>query len=169
MCCAPETSFLVVIIITLDQQRKDLPTGTKKAKIKQAIQAYALIKYPASERHFTLVVGGSRDLKLSQCKMELNPPAEQPERIACTSNIRLDPLEGYLYRLWYVLCSNKEESSVHTFFAFFIPLASRLLMIARKTLAPLKCRLVAWSKVSSLYFRNGKGGVEFIHSHHIGR
>ena len=40
------------------------------------------MKKPASEMHFTLVVAGRRALNLSQCNIEANPPAEQPERIA---------------------------------------------------------------------------------------
>ena len=93
ICCAPETSFLVFNIMTLDQHER----RTTKAEIREVIRAYTLTKYPASETHFTLVVGGSKDLKISQCKMEPNPPAEHPERIACVNDIR-SMREVYLYR-----------------------------------------------------------------------
>lgn len=52
-------------------------------------QSYALRKKPASEMHLTLVVVGKRDRNLSQFKMEANPPAEQPERIACHYKLNL--------------------------------------------------------------------------------
>ncbi|WVZ23006.1 hypothetical protein V8G54_001550 [Vigna mungo] len=41
-----------------------------------------LMKKPASGTHFTLAPEGNRALKLSQCNIVVNPPAEQPERIA---------------------------------------------------------------------------------------
>lgn len=45
------------------------------------------MKKPASEMHFTLVAAGRRARNLSQCKIEANPPAEQPERIAYNKQI----------------------------------------------------------------------------------
>lgn len=40
------------------------------------------MKKPASDRHFTFVVAGKSDLKLSHCSMEVSPPAEQPASMA---------------------------------------------------------------------------------------
>ena len=53
------------------------------------MNTHALMKKPASERHFTLVVAGKSDRKLSHCNMEVNPPAEQPARIAYNIQIRI--------------------------------------------------------------------------------
>lgn len=51
--------------------------------------SYALIKYPASAKHFTLAPIGRRALKLSQCRIEANPPAEHPDNIAYMRRIPL--------------------------------------------------------------------------------
>lgn len=51
--------------------------------------SYALIKYPASARHLTLIVEGSRDRNRSQFNMAVNPPAEHPANIACTVILHL--------------------------------------------------------------------------------
>lgn len=42
------------------------------------------MKNPASEKHLTFVVEGRRSRNLSQCNIDANPPAEQPERRACS-------------------------------------------------------------------------------------
>lgn len=47
------------------------------------------MKKPASAMHFTLVVAGRRARNLSQCNIEANPPAEQPERIAYDKQINV--------------------------------------------------------------------------------
>lgn len=47
------------------------------------------MKKPASARHFTLVVAGKSDLKLSQCNMEVSPPAEQPASIAYSIEVQI--------------------------------------------------------------------------------
>lgn len=40
------------------------------------------MKNPESEMHLTLLVFGKRALNLSQCRIVLNPPAEDPVKIA---------------------------------------------------------------------------------------
>lgn len=40
------------------------------------------MKKPASAKHFTLVPIGKRALKLSQCSIDVKPPAEHPDRTA---------------------------------------------------------------------------------------
>lgn len=81
---------------------------------------------------------GTRARKLSQCSTEVNPPAEQPESIACSERqmlFRLRMEEGKgdkVYALDHTKCMD------HTFSAFFIPFANRSSIMATKTLAPLK-------------------------------
>lgn len=108
------------------------------------LTSYALIKYPASARHFTLVPLGTSARKLSQCKIEVNPPAEQPERIAYVFKSKWET-RGKNMRL------RNTQYMVHTFWAFFIPFANRSSITATKTRCPLKWRLVAWQKFSTLW------------------
>jgi len=55
----------------------------------EVILSYSLMKNPASERHLTLAAGGRRSWNLSQCSMEVKPPAEQPEIRACLDLVSL--------------------------------------------------------------------------------
>lgn len=43
------------------------------------MHAYSSRKNPASLKHFTLVFSGKYLVKLSQCRKDAKPPAEQPE------------------------------------------------------------------------------------------
>jgi hypothetical protein len=54
--------------------------------------SFSLMKKPASERHLTLVSTGKRSRNLSQCSMEVKPPAEQPEIRACHKFVSLENL-----------------------------------------------------------------------------
>lgn len=44
---------------------------------------YVLMKKPASAKHFTFVAAGRSVLNLSQLRIDVNPPAEHPDRTAC--------------------------------------------------------------------------------------
>ena len=92
------------------------------------------MKKPASEMHFTLVVAGRRALNLSQCNIEANPPAEQPERIAYNKQIPTS-CQQVVKRLMNELPNIKQGL---TFLAFLIPFAKRSSMIASQILFPLK-------------------------------
>ncbi|KAJ0482397.1 hypothetical protein HanIR_Chr13g0653441 [Helianthus annuus] len=63
------------------------------------MKVYPLMKKPASARHFTLVVAGKSDLKLSHCNMAVSPPAEQPASMAYnhrSSNSETKNRNGYM-------------------------------------------------------------------------
>lgn len=85
------------------------------------------MKKPASAKHLTFAVAGRRLRNLSQCRMEANPPAEQPERSAYEH-------EHFRRKLKAVSSHNK----LFTFSALSIPFVNSSSMIACQTLSPLK-------------------------------
>jgi hypothetical protein len=63
----------------------------------QKWETYSSRKNPASLRHFTLAFSGKYLVKLSQCKKDAKPPAEQPESKALIKkNMGINHLNYYL-------------------------------------------------------------------------
>lgn len=94
------------------------------------------MKKPASGTHFTLAPEGNRALKLSQCNIVVNPPAEQPERIACRFKFQLVKEKTFRRKK-----ESAKSSMSRTFSALSIPFANKSSITAEKILAPLKYKL----------------------------
>ena len=80
--CPPETSTLHFPSNILSSIENNISPKQKRQKLKRF--TYASRNIPASLKHFTFVERRNRSLKSSQCRVEANPPAEQPESRACT-------------------------------------------------------------------------------------
>lgn len=81
-----------------------------------------------------MVLSGKSALKLSQCNMEVNPPAEHPERMAYHKVLLL------IKKTSDINGNNGSNKGIidHTFSALLIPFANKSSMTARNILAPLK-------------------------------